>query len=197
MNFTQGPARRRLFAGLVPTSSRETLQAAPAISPLDASAGPDPRIEEAQQRVFGSWQSLRDNGSRQTADQRMEMSRFLLLDYADFLATRLPLVWTAIVTGTPPAGGAALYTRIVNLAVPLSAGASMPLRDALLKAMSEWDRISGESALPSTLTVDLSTSFDPADLVSPTNDAIGTMPSTGARGPDPEVPSSTPATPPT
>jgi hypothetical protein len=185
----QGPVKRRLFAGLIPTSSRETLQAAGAISPIDPVGESDPRVEEAKQRVLNPWGDLKTSAIRLSSSQELEISRFVLLDFADFLASRLPSFWSAVVTQSTPSIGIGLYNILATRGVPVAGGGSMLLRDALLRAIQEWDRISGESALPPTLAVNLA-STAPADFGIDTAlmAAIAQVPSTPSAAVTAEVP---------
>jgi hypothetical protein len=90
--FKENSRQRRLLVGLIPTSSRETYQAAPT---FPASVGPgdlDTRPEEFQARVtdvlrgFGPATPPTDPVQLQHWTlQRQEASMFLLLDFADFL----------------------------------------------------------------------------------------------------------------
>ena len=165
VRFTDS-APRRLFVGLVPTSSADTFRAAGALSPLIADIGPngekiDPRMAEFDTRVIGPLEALRDatlapadglSDEARSAPSRVpkasaeEVSRFLLLDLAELLATHLPVVWTAVKSHVAPPGSepelAAVYTL---LDTRRAAAASSPtVRAALVEAWDQRLRIQAE-----------------------------------------------------
>lgn len=155
ISFPDNGRKRRVLVGLIPTASRETFQAAPAISPIttEPAGGPpvDPRIEEVEQRVLARWQELIDPASPLHPDQQIEISQFLLLDFADFLSTRLKNVWDHIAIGTAPAPGdpaLPLYSILASSHVE----GSVTWQAALKQAIAEWDRIGGDSPTPTGVT---------------------------------------------
>jgi hypothetical protein len=161
LDFAQADRTRRLHAGLIPTSSVETFRAAGTPILTDpATNGPvDPRPQELDQRVTRPLEALRaapaPRNARETADLR-EASRFLLLDFADYLQTHVPSVWQRVVAGSKGSlsGTAALLWHQV---LDQSAVSTQKWRTLLKTAWDERDRITGESAAAPTLSVDLRT----------------------------------------
>lgn len=112
MNFSVEGKRRRLHVGLVPTSSRETFQAAPALSPIQAverdpatNQVKDPRMEEAETRFLArldDWVEAPTSTNAVMRRGETEASLFLLLDFAEFLSFNLPALWQNIHSGTRP-----------------------------------------------------------------------------------------------
>ncbi len=190
MTYMDGTASRRLFVGLIPTSSRETFQAARAVSPIaDADSPPtDPRVQEVENRVLQRWEDLNDPASPLTIAQKVEVSQFILLDFADFLSTKLSRVWNQIAAGAAPANNDAahpLYAAITGNTI----NGSTTLSAALKQALAEWDRIGGDNATPTTVTYDLSKSpLKPATLRAPLLQALAAYPSTAPPPADPPVP---------
>ena len=160
LDFAQGDRTRRLYAGLVPTSSVETFRAAgtPILTDPRTHLPVDPRPQELDQRVTRPLEALKaapaPRSDRERADLR-EASRFLLLDFADYLQLHVPAVWARIVAGSKgslsgPAG--TLYDTLDT-----NATGTLLWRVLLKTAWDERDRITGESASSPTLTVDLRT----------------------------------------
>ncbi len=114
VNYLVNGRKRRLLAGLIPTSSVDALNAAPSLSPSQvASAEADPRIAEIDARVFDTLRALLN--AQVPEAQARAASLFLLLDLADFLARKEPSLWTTIQNGPRPAPGVRgrdLYTRL-------------------------------------------------------------------------------------
>ncbi len=111
VNFTENERRRRLLVGLIPTSSREAFQAAPGLSPITPDSDPDlqaersrpgadPRLEEAKGRVIDNLNAFKTHTV--PAKDEVEISRFILLDFADILSTHLPTLWQAIKSTNAP-----------------------------------------------------------------------------------------------
>jgi hypothetical protein len=105
--------RRRIWAGLVPTSSRETFE--------DPGAGgwedgdPDPRPAEAEAHVFLPYETLHDQGASGGEDA-LEASRLLLRDFASFLKRHHRAFWDALELTAPHAANtaAAALHRALN-----------------------------------------------------------------------------------
>jgi hypothetical protein len=107
--------QRRVFAGLIPASRRETYAngrevAAQAPVPAPGSLD-DPRVIEFQRAVLDPWIGMKEWYDTQKTDdlrrvQALESaeasSAYLLLDFYDFLRAELPRV-ASVVDGTPPA----------------------------------------------------------------------------------------------
>jgi hypothetical protein len=119
VGYQQDDQRRRLFAGLVPTSSSESYQPTAAVSTPStppAAPLPDPRMDEAETRVLQVLQtnflpiiaphvSSDPNAKKMLERGQKEASLFLILDLAEILDTYLPTLWNNhILTGTAPAG---------------------------------------------------------------------------------------------
>jgi hypothetical protein len=85
VRFTENNRQRRLLLGLIPTSSRDTFQTAPA---LPAALGPDddPRVDEFDMRVKKGLAGFAAAPANPLLiGQQQDGSMFLLLDFADFL----------------------------------------------------------------------------------------------------------------
>jgi hypothetical protein len=103
--FSQDGQQRRLLAGLVPVSSRETFQAAGTLSPLVPPAGStDPlantRLTYFQEVVVAGFEGLREalENAPDAVDvaQAQETLLFTMLDFAQFVQTHLNADWAAI-----------------------------------------------------------------------------------------------------
>jgi len=161
VSYTDANQRsRRILVGLIPTSSRETYQAAPAISPItldpDSSGNPvDPRIAEVENRVLGRFDDLKDPASPLKPDQQVEASTFLLLDLADFLSTRLTNLWNQIAAGTAPPPGDPGIALFLGLTMKSVDGSSTSWATALAEALAQFDRIGGDNPTPTTVQYNL------------------------------------------
>jgi hypothetical protein len=147
--YSDGDRQRRIFVGLVPTSSSDTFSAAGSLSPLQPPPG-DPRPAALRTRVTDPLRALAaapaqapdsvtDAAQRREieeaeADKLVQASRFLLVDFAEFLVARLPRVWAALQTGAAPPGAAAtaLFSHLSVRRADLSRTPtwSQALRDA-------------------------------------------------------------------
>jgi hypothetical protein len=167
---------RRIYAGLVPTSSRETFRTAvakggsakdgsakDAPGPVDLAPTPpvpggkqddDPRWNAFDVRVIGPLAALQsaDPASTVPPDVRREASAFLLLDLADLLRAHLPAVWAAIEGGPAPVRPAE-----AALLAALRGDSGLDWVTKLRTAASQWAVITGEAAGTSTLSCDLHT----------------------------------------
>lgn len=154
VGYTQDDHRRRLFAGLIPTSSSESYLPAPA-APDPAftaalAAEGDPRMEEAETRVLQVLQAnffrvppanispdpkartMLDNGQK-------EASLFLILDLAEILYTYLPTLWTNhIYAGSAPSGITLDLFNLLNTATVGGAN-TLTWRQALKTIWDERD----------------------------------------------------------
>jgi len=164
--FTENGRTRRLWAGLVPTSSRETFVATrevvPEVFPDAAALKPgtphpkvpeppftDPEIVEGRARVIGGLQALvtprKLPQSPTEVAMEQEVTRFFLLDLADLLTKYAPLVMGASLPPASAPKARALYNLLPAVGV----------RDQLAKALSEWAAITGEGEGASSITVNL------------------------------------------
>jgi hypothetical protein len=157
--YTDQDRPRRIYVGLVPTSSGETFKAAGALSPLAPAGGPtggpptDFRPAALQAKVTDPLRALagapttapRDVTdpskasaiAQAEADQLVQASRFLLVDFAELLVTDMSPIWDALNAQQRPSdpAAAAFYDALDGL----SADTASPSRwrDALIAA---WDR---------------------------------------------------------
>jgi hypothetical protein len=190
-----------LFVGLVPTSSGETFKAAGTLSPLaepgsGEGAGPaDPRPDAFRNLVTDPMRALDhappavaaevadpDNvlsGEEKAkiaageAERQVEASSFALLDFAEYLVTTVPVVWTALQQQRRPgaAGPAALYDRLAS-ARPDS-GYATTFAAALRTAWRESPILMGDAEGPSSLRLNLrNATADPATLEALVEDAL-------------------------
>ncbi len=146
VRFPDGGRSRSLLVGLVPTSSRETYQAAPTLAADAASQGEDVRREEFKARVRGALEALKATAPNQVPllPQEQEASMFLLLDFADFLVNHNIDVFGP----TPPSPGAAAY-ELYQLLRNTTADGSTKWLQALQDAWGQRHVINGEQ--PGTL----------------------------------------------
>jgi hypothetical protein len=160
LRYTSAGRLRRLYVGLVPTSSAETFKAGGTFSPLagpkDGAGAPpeDPRPAALAAKVTEPLRLLQASattaptGAKNPAQivaamlaQQIEASRFVLLDFAEFLHTNLGWFapgWTA----PAPGKEAALWA---TLAAPAVTGGSVSWRDALAKTWADRLVLSGEA----------------------------------------------------
>jgi hypothetical protein len=195
MSFTDTNNRnRRMLVGLIPTSSRETFLAAPAITPItvdtDSSGNlVDPRVVEVDNRVLDRFDDLTAPASPLNAAQQVEASQFLLLDLADFLNTRLPALWNQIANGTAPPISDPGYPLFIALAFNSVDGSSTTWAIALTQALAQWDRIGGDNPTATTVNYNLRNSaLAPAVLRSSALAALAGNPVTPTPATDTPVP---------
>jgi len=99
---------RRLHAGLIPTSSRDTRASAPTTaSSSSPAAGTDPRVLEATARVVEPYGAIDSSQISSPTDPTVSLlidaSAFLILDLAEILAKYCPTVFAAIINSGAPA----------------------------------------------------------------------------------------------
>jgi hypothetical protein len=138
--YSDAERQRRLFVGLVPTSSAEGFKAAGSLSPLAPPGGtvggppPDPRPAALTAKVTDPMRALAlapitapsDVTDPQTLArivateiaQLQQASQFLLVDFAELLMTSMTPIWEAISSDTRPAdaAGGALYDALQSSA---------------------------------------------------------------------------------
>jgi hypothetical protein len=167
VNFTLSEQKRRLYVGLVPTSSVETFKAAGGVAPPTAEPQrpgeppPDGRLDTLDMRVIQPLQSLRES---KTGGEE-EPSLFVLLDLGDFLQAHVPSLWASILAGRRPTGeaDAALYDRLAGEYA--DALRHVTWRTALASAWGERLVVAGEQPGESTTDVNLRySSLRPAPL---------------------------------
>ena len=169
---------RRIYVGLVPTSSGENFKASAAQSLLaladdsDPGATPmDPRPAALTAKVTDPLRALAtapitapvdvtDPNQRQAIidaeiDQLVHASRFLLVDFAEFLVTNLPDLWTALDQQARPGDtpSATLYDALENELADKTT--STTWRRALIDAWSTAAILYGDASgnLPSALNL--------------------------------------------
>lgn len=171
VRYSTGDRMRKLFVGLIPTASGDTFKATGPLSPLapvgSGSGAPpaDPRPSALTNKVTDPLRAL---GAMPTdapsdaqdpaavaqamADQQTEASRFLLLDFAQFLHDNLS--WFTTDPAQPPIDppGVALWNQLL---VPVVAAGSATWIDALATAWSERLIISGDAPGTSSLNLNL------------------------------------------
>ncbi|MEK6302425.1 MAG: hypothetical protein AABO41_17070 [Acidobacteriota bacterium] len=186
INFIENSRRRRLFVGLIPTSSRESFQAAPALGlfpepEIDPKTKQplDPRMQEIEARVIDRLKQLNelkpDKKVPAPSEEEKESYLFMLLDLADFISTNASATWQSIYSGAAPAQsnpGRLLYDVLARANV--QAAGSPTWQSALRAVWDQQDRITGESAQASTLSYDLKkTNLKAADLRAGLQSALG------------------------
>jgi hypothetical protein len=183
VGFRLDGKNRRLFAGLVPTASRDVFEAAPvatpdaaydeAEDPLPPDAEGDPRFAEAKQRVLEPLEMLQAPSGgvfgTPSADAQAEMNKrekeaslFLLLDLADILFTHLGGVFQALREGTTlPAGDAAQPLRALLASAKLAKGAgSTTWATALIDVWDHRAALMGDESAVTNLDYDVRATND-------------------------------------
>jgi hypothetical protein len=177
MAYADGPRTRKLFVGLVPTSSADSFRNAgvAAVTPQPGDRTQprtDPRFDDLDTRVVQQLDALKNLTGTQQA-QRVEASSFVLLDLADFFDQNLPEVRQAVSagSGTSLSGADAIVYSDLDSAI---AYGSTKWRQGVAKAWDERDAISGEpNAGAPTLSLDLQNStLDATTFASHVHDAL-------------------------
>jgi hypothetical protein len=186
---------RRIWAGLIPTSSRETFRVAPGSPapfpdrPGGGQADDDPRWNLFDLKVIGPLADLRgqDLQGRPTrpvpADVRPEASAFVLLDFADLISQHLPALWGVLRDpAAAPGAVSALDQHAQDLYHALRADTGVDWAGRLTAAAAHWAVISGEEPGRVDLHCDLRTAaISPAALQSLIRAALpGTAPGAAA-----------------
>lgn len=141
-------AVRPVWAGLIPTgTSEEAAAPAGAPTPGDAADDPDMRILRLERTVIDPLVALGKPGVLDAG--RVEGSRWLLLDLAEFLRRFLPGVWAAVAGRDTAAGG--LAAELEGRTVSGSTWAAL-LRDV----WAQRARITGEDPTAPTVSPRLS-----------------------------------------
>ncbi len=188
--YQNGDRVRRLFVGLVPTSSTESFKSgsgAVSFSPQPGDRAEDPqdrRLEQIDTTIIEPLRALRQSlippglnatelkqVSEAEAEQKVEASRFLLLDLGEFLLREAPQLWDAVQKRQEPAasGLAAAYRMLRDEYADMDRGSSW--LEALLAVWGERERIWGEVPQAPSFKVNLGRgSLDPA--VDPIRDRL-------------------------
>ena len=139
LNYQEGDRTRRVLAGFIPTASKETYDAAHAVTnPFE----PDPeppalrttRYDATVQRGIDTL--LTDPKAKPNTAEQQEMTTFILLDLASFLETYIPTVWTAVTNGAPGSLTGAQLTLYTKLGAILTGTTTW--RAALKEVHAEW-----------------------------------------------------------
>ena len=179
--YADGGRPRRIWAGLIPTSSRETFRIAPGsptpVSPFPERPGggkadDDPRWNQFDVKVIGPLADLQGRDlqgrrcARTPADLRPEASAFVLLDFADLLGRYLPALWQVLSSPAPaPSAVSSLDQHAKNLYQALSTDAGVGWAGRLTAAAAHWAVITGEEPGSVDLHCDLSmAAIKPATL---------------------------------
>ena len=184
---SSGPDRsRRLFVGMVPTSSTASSKSRSG-SLLEADPGdptpPDPRPAEIQVKIADALSAVQNplvptDATTLGRTGRVEASQFLLLDLADVLIRHLPALWAAVRQGTEPPSGA-LRTAYRLLDQTGTGGTGPTWRAAVSTAYDQRARIWGDEGPAPSLGIDLRTSpMQPASLRDALVGALPTAPAT-------------------
>jgi hypothetical protein len=155
MQYTAGDRTRRLFVGLLPTSSVESFKSGGTVSlspqPGDRKGDPpDRRLEEIDEKIVSALKAITEAPSAP-----VDASRFLLLDLGDFLLRNAPQLWSAIQARQEPTAGdlKAAYDLLRDRWADTTTTDSW--LDALLAVWNERDRIWGDADTPPAYEVDL------------------------------------------
>lgn len=115
VNYAAGDGPRRLWAGLIPTASRETLRAGRPLPPGAPAADEDPRLAEPRAKVRQGLEALHALADLPLTPAEVAALRadadlqacFWLLDLAALLRQHLPAVWANVTAGAPALSGEA------------------------------------------------------------------------------------------
>ena len=172
VRYQPGEKLRRIYVGLVPTSSGENFKAgaaqsllAPASDSDPAAAPKDPRPAAFTNKVTDPLRAIAalidptQPPPQQIVDAEKEQlvhaSRFLLVDFAQFLVTYLPDLWTALNQRARPgdAPSAALYDALNNKRADTTT--STTWRQALIDAWNAAPTLYGDAGgnLPAALNL--------------------------------------------
>ena len=183
LNYREGERTRRLFVGLVPASSRESYKGAAAgagaslaPAPADAATLRDARLESLDLKVIEPLKALKRPPQRPDdisdtewtarrsalAAGKVDASRFLLLDFGEWLETHLPQTWQRVAAGqAPPPGTPLLHQRLRES----QADYGTTWAEALRAAWQQRERILGLADAAPTVAVNLEHSTpDPKEL---------------------------------
>jgi hypothetical protein len=152
MNFTDGEEKRRLLVGYIPTASKESYVASGMIDPQPTQPA-DTRFDDLETRVILPFAELKKRLAKGPEPERVDSSRFLLLDLAQLLVDGAPTLWKALVDRVqpPPGDQRVLYATLTDgVAAP-----GTTWRDALVLAWAQRRDITGESGKPPTLAIDV------------------------------------------
>jgi hypothetical protein len=155
LGFAAPDTKRKLFVGFIPTASGESFLAAPTLDPAPTLPS-DTRPDELETRVITPLGQLIAHGAGGGAE-RVEASRFILLELAQFLHDHLRSLWDGIKSGVKPGPGyelqlyLALEQYVADSADP-SGGSWLA---ALRQAWSQRRDITGESGQTPQLSLDL------------------------------------------
>lgn len=110
VNYTSDGKRRRMLVGLVPTSSRDTFESADAFQAPGSEQNPqEMMMDEAEGQVLVPFEQLLawNKGTAEAVATQKDSTRFLLVDFATFLETRLKTLWDQLfdASSTGPATG--------------------------------------------------------------------------------------------
>jgi len=185
LNFTDNGRKRRLLVGLIPTSSRETFQAAPGLSPFPSEDDPDllkerakknPLLDEVETHVVEPLAKLLSYQPMSGAEV-LEASQFILLDFALFLAKNLPTLWLVLVDPSLPAPAdntSALYTLLKSSIADVGVPWFLALQQAWASRQLFAD--GGPPVLPYNLqhtTINLDPTKNPGTLQTALQTALG------------------------
>ncbi len=185
LNFTDNGRKRRLLVGLIPTSSRETFQAAPGLSPFPSEDDPDllkerakknPLLDEVETHVVEPLAKLLSYQPMSGAEV-LEASQFILLDFALFLAKNLPTLWLVLVDPSLPAPAdntSALYTLLKSSIADVGVPWFLALQQAWASRQLFAD--GGPPVLPYNLqhtTINLDPTKNPVTLQTALQTALG------------------------
>jgi hypothetical protein len=174
VNFVAGDEKRRLLVGYVPTASKESYIAGGTIEPLPTLPS-DTRYDELEIKAVQPLVNLRQRSGKGPEAERIDSSRFLLLDLGQFLDTNLPSLWQNILDQVPPPPGDArlLYEELNTQSAD---GSATTWRAALALAWQQRRDINGDSGQDPTISVDLGmTPLDPVTLRNLVKNALPTI----------------------
>jgi hypothetical protein len=174
LRYTVNDRLHRLYVGLIPTASGDAFKAAGPLSPLakpdptkKGSPSADPRPDALTAKVTNALRLLiatettaptgaKNPGTieQAMADQQVEASRFLLLDFAEFLHDTMG--WFTSDSWSAPTRTEELALW-ATLAAPAVNGTTTSWRDALKTAWKERLVLSGDAAGTSSLNLNLRT----------------------------------------
>ena len=190
LSYAERDRQRRLWVGLIPATSRQAAVAPAQLAPANAEG--DTRLDQFRQRVINPWQLLSQTSPNNLPDsireRETEAARFVLLDFAEFLARELPAVWSDLSQGVRPPAAGSLFDQLNTPAGALG----RTWLSLLTEAWDARDILRGDQPgepRPSVLLAGTQSAIGPLqDAVSAALQSVPPAAATPGAGPPPALP---------
>jgi hypothetical protein len=175
VNFDDVDVKRRLLVGFIPTASKESYIAGGTIAPLPTLPA-DTRYDDLETKIVQPLAGLIARKALGAETERVDASRFVLLDLAQLLADNVPQLWKQIMDNARPDPGHARNLYDTLAAKLADTTTTTTWRTALVQAWQQRLDIVGESGTDPTVSVDLAQSqLQPDDLRTLVKNALPTI----------------------